>query len=133
MVIGISSGLLAYGFGPQLLSIYITDSAEAISYGVLRMSVICVSYFLCGLMDTTTGALRGMGASLVPMVISVLGVCGIRLGWIFTIFQLPQFHTPLWLYISYPVSWIFTFAAQLTAFILVYRRRARTDQVLQKI
>jgi len=127
LVLGISTGLLAYGFAPQLLSIYITDSAEAISYGIIRMSVICVTYFLCGLMDTTTGALRGMGASLVPMVISVLGVCGIRLGWIFTVFQLPQFHTPFWLFISYPVSWVFTFAAQLTAFILVYRKRVRTE------
>lgn len=127
LVLGTVTGLLAYGFAPQLLSIYITDSAEAISYGITRMSVICVTYFLCGLMDTTTGALRGMGASLVPMIISVLGVCGIRLGWIFTIFQLPQFHTPLWLFISYPVSWIFTFAAQLTAFIFVYRKRIRTE------
>ena len=128
LVLGTVTGLLAYGFAPQLLSIYITDSAEAISYGITRMSVICVTYFLCGLMDTTTGALRGMGASLVPMIISVLGVCGIRLGWIFTVFQLPQFHTPFWLFISYPVSWVFTFAAQLTAFILVYRKRVQTEQ-----
>lgn len=127
LVLGASTGLLAYGFAPQLLSIYITDSAEAISCGITRMSVICVTYFLCGLMDTTTGALRGMGASLVPMIISVLGVCGIRLGWIFTVFQLPQFHTPFWLFISYPVSWIFTFTAQLTAFVLVYRKRVRLD------
>lgn len=126
-VVGISTSMLAYSFAPQLLSIYITDSAEAISYGVLRMSVICFTYCLCGLMDTTTGALRGMGASVTPMVISVLGVCGVRMGWILTIFQLPQFHTPWWLYISYPISWSFTFAAQFVAFVLVYRKRVRTD------
>ena len=126
-VIGLSTSMLAYAFAPQLLSIYITDSAEAISYGVLRMSVVCFTYCLCGLMDTTTGALRGVGASLIPMVISILGICGIRLGWIFTIFQIPQFHTPWWLYVSYPVSWAVTFAAQIVAFILVYRKRIRTD------
>ena len=128
-VVGLSTSLLAYAFAPQLLSIYITDSAEAISYGVMRMSVVCLTYSLCGLMDTTTGALRGMGASTVPMIISVLGVCGVRMGWILTVFQLPQFHTPWWLYISYPVSWTFTFAAQLIAFILVYRTRIRKDSM----
>ena len=127
MVTGLSTSMLAYAFAPQLLSIYITDSAEAISYGVLRMSVVCFTYCLCGLMDTTTGALRGMGASLVPMVISILGVCGIRIGWIATIFQIPQFHTPWWLYISYPISWAITFAAQFIAFIHVYRRRKEAD------
>lgn len=128
-VVGLSVSMLAYAFAPQLLSIYITDSAEAISYGVLRMSIICFTYCLCGLMDTTTGALRGMGASSVPMIISILGVCGIRIGWICTIFQLPQFHTPWWLYISYPVSWIITFVAQLIAFILVFRQRRQADQI----
>ena len=126
-VVGISTSMLAYSFAPQLLSIYITDSAEAISYGVLRMSVVCFTYCLCGLMDTTTGVLRGMGASMTPMVISVLGVCGVRMGWILSVFQLPQFHTPWWLYISYPISWAFTFAAQFAAFVLVYRKRIRTD------
>ena len=126
VALGVVFCTLAYLFAPQLLSIYITDSPEAITYGVLRMSVICLTYFLCGLMETTTGALRGMGASMIPMVISVLGVCGVRLGWIFTVFQIPQFHTPLWLYISYPVSWAFTFGAQLFAFIKVYKERTQT-------
>ena len=127
-VVGLVTSILAYGFAPQLLSIYITDSPEAITYGVLRMSVVCLTYCLCGLMDTTTGALRGMGASLTPMMISVLGVCGVRIGWLMTIFQMPQFHSPKWLYISYPVSWAFTFVAHFIAFILVYRRRIETDK-----
>jgi len=121
-VAGLAAGILGYGFGPQLLSIYITDSAEAISYGVLRLSFVCLPYFLCGLMDVSTGALRGMGASLEPMIISVLGVCGLRIGWISTIFQIPAFHTPQCLFLSYPVSWVITFAAQMVAFRRVYRR-----------
>lgn len=109
-------------FSRQLLGIYITDSAQAIEYGVVRLMFVSGPYILCGLMDVSTGALRGMGAAVTPMLISVLGVCGIRLGWIYTIFQLPQFHTPECLYLSYTVSWLITFAAQLIAFNLVYRR-----------
>ncbi|MBQ8621483.1 MAG: MATE family efflux transporter [Oscillospiraceae bacterium] len=123
-VVGLCAGLLAYSFGPQLLSIYITDSAEAISYGMVRLGFICIPYFLCGLMDVSTGALRGMGSSIAPMVISVLGVCGIRIGWIATIFQMPQFHTPQCLYFSYTVSWLATFLIQMIAFLLVYRRHS---------
>ena len=124
-VLGLTSSVLMYSFAPQLLSIYITDSADAIASGVTRMSVVCLTYFLCGIMETTTGALRGMGASMTPMIISVLGVCGVRLGWIFTIFQISQFHTPWWLYISYPISWLATFACQLFAFQKLYRQRLR--------
>ena len=121
-VVGLAVGSLAYLFGPSLLSLYITDSQEAISYGMLRLSLISLTYFLCGLMDVSTGALRGLGESFIPMVISVLGVCGIRIGWIYTIFQLPQFHTPQCLYLSYPISWAITFLCQMFAFLLVYRK-----------
>ena len=124
-VVGFSLSLLIYGFGPQLLSIYITDSQEAIAYGMIRFTYASLPYFLCGLMDVSTGALRGMGASIAPMIISVLGVCGIRIGWILTIFQIPQFHTPQCLYISYPVSWTITFLCQLLAFWWVYKRHTQ--------
>ena len=80
-VAGVCGGLAANLLGPSLLSIYITDSAEAISYGMLRLAYVGIPYFICGLMDVSTGALRGMGAAVVPMIISVRGVCGIRIGW----------------------------------------------------
>lgn len=127
-VAGLVLGSLTYAFGPALLSIYITDSPEAISYGLIRMSYICLPYFVCGLMDVTTGALRGIGASFVPMLISILGVCGLRIVWIYTIFQVPEFHTPQCLFFSYLVSWLITFIAQLIAFFAVYRRQARAAQ-----
>ena len=131
VVVGLSLGSLAYFFGPQLLSIYITDSPEAISYGMIRMGFIALPYFLCGLMDVSTGALRGMGASLSPMIISVLGVCGLRIGWLATIFK--TYHTPQCLYLSYPVSWTITFLIQMAAFILVYRKQtAQLSQPLSK-
>ena len=123
VVVGLGLGSLAYAFGPKLLSIYITDSAEAISYGMIRMSFIALPYFLCGLMDVSTGALRGMGASLSPMIISVLGVCGLRIGWLATVFQ--TYHTPQCLYLSYPVSWTITFLIQMVAFIFIYRKHAK--------
>ena len=125
MAVGLGMGLLLYGFGESLLSIYITDSAEAIAWGLVRMKVICRFYFLCGLMDVSTGALRGLGASVSPMIISVLGVCGIRIGWIATIFQIPRFHTPESLYSSYIFSWSLTFLIQMYAFLKIYKKHTR--------
>lgn len=124
-VVGLGMGLLAYSLGPTLLSIYITDSPEAIAYGMVRLGYICLPYFICGLMDVTTGALRGLGASMAPMIISVLGVCGLRIGWVYTIFQIPQYHTPQCLYFSYLVSWAVTFIFQFIAFEFVFRRHSR--------
>lgn len=125
-VVGLTLGTLLYTFGPTLLSLYITDSPEAIASGMLRFSYVSLPYFIFGLMDVSTGALRGLGESLIPMVISVLGVCGIRICWIYTIFQIPRFHTPQALYTSYPISWIITCTCQMIAFFLVYRRKKQT-------
>ena len=127
-VTGLVLGLAMYAMGPQLLSIYITDSAQAIEYGLVRMSYICAVYFLCGMMDVSTGALRGMGASMVPMIISILGVCGIRLLWIGTVFQ--AYHTTDCLYLSYGVSWVVTFIAQFAAFWMVYNKQRKRAESL---
>ncbi len=124
-VLGIIAGGLMYLFAGQLLPIYITDSQEAIGYGMLRMRYVCLFYFALGLMDVTTGVLRGLGSSLVPMLISIMGVCVLRIGWIATIFQVPQYHTPECLFLSYPVSWTVTFICQIIACMVVYRNRQR--------
>lgn len=128
MAVGLVAGSVAYLLGPKLLAIYITDSPEAITFGLIRLGYICLPYFLCGLMDASTGALRGMGASIAPMLISVLGVCGFRIGWIYSVFAQPQYHTPQCLYISYAISWALTFAAQMIAFAIVYRRHVKRLQ-----
>lgn len=125
VVVGLSLGSLVWCFGSRLLSIYITDSPEAISYGLIRMGYICLPYFLCGMMDVSTGALRGLGSSFVPMLISVLGVCGLRIGWIMTIFRIPRFHTPQCLFLSYSISWAVTFLCQMVAFLIVFREYTR--------
>lgn len=122
IVIGLSSGLLFFAFAKPLLSIYITDSAEAINYGLQRMTVFTLTYFLCGLMEVTTGCIRGFGVSLAPMIITVLGVCGIRITWVNTIFKIPEFHTLTSLYSSFPISWTITFLAQLVVLLMVIRK-----------
>lgn len=122
-VVGIVVGGITYLLSPSLLSIYITDSSEAIGYGVLRLGFVALPYFLLGLLDVSTGVLRGLGSSLSPMVISVLGVCFFRVAWIYTIFQIPQYHTPSWLFVSYPISWVLTFLAQFAACLLIYRKQ----------
>lgn len=124
--VGLLTGALAYGFARPLLSIYITDSAEAIGYGILRMTYVCLPYFLCGIMDVMTGVIRGMGSSVATMVISILGVCGFRISWIYTVFQIPEFHTLTSLYVSYPISWLATFVVQVAGyFVLCHRRKVR--------
>ena len=126
--VGLVFGGGAFLLGKPLLSIYITDSAEAIGYGLIRLRYIALPYLVCGIMDVTTGALRGLGASFAPMAICVAGVCGIRLLWIFTVFRTPQYHTPQVLYLSYIISWTVTFAAELTVFLLLLRRKKRAAQ-----
>lgn len=121
-VVGLVLGILSVVFGKQLLSIYITDSTLAIKYGMKRMMIVSLSYFLCGIMDTTTGSIRGMGYSIVTMFITIIGACGLRILWIYTIFQIPGFHTPQVLFLSYPISWTLTFIAEIIAFSIIYKK-----------
>lgn len=124
-VVGIALASVIYIFKVPLLSLYIKDSPQAIHDGIIKLQYVCLPYFLCGLMEVTSGALRGMGRSFTSMVISVLGVCGIRIGWILTVFA--AHHTPQMLLISYPISWIITAAVQLFVFLRVFKR-VSTDQ-----
>ncbi len=124
-VVGGVCGSAFYLLGRPLLSIFISDSAKAIEYGMVRLMFICLPYFVCGLMDVTTGAIRGLGVSVIPMIITILGVCGLRIGWIYTVFQIPTYHTLPCLYFSYIVSWVVTFLVELIAFFIIYRRKIR--------
>ena len=122
---GLTLGLLAHSADRQLLSIYITDDAEAIRYGMIRVAYICIPYFLCGLMDVSTGLIRGLGSSLLPMLITVVGVCGIRIAWIYTVFRIPKYHTLQNLYFSYTISWALTFLTELIVFLIILKKRSR--------
>lgn len=121
-IAGLLFGSLMCAFAPQLLSLYITDSQEAIQIGVARMFVDILPYFIFGLQDVLTGALRGIGASFTSMILTVLGICGVRVLWIYTVFQIPRFHNQTMLYVSYPLSWFVTLIVQLAAFLIVFGR-----------
>ena len=122
-------GGLTTVFPKQLLGIYITDSAEAISYGVIRMQIFGFTYFIAGLMEITTGTLRGMGKSVLPMIVSILGVCGFRIAWIFTLFAIPKFHTFTWLFLSYPISWTIVLLTQGTLTLIEYKKLKKASSV----
>lgn len=123
--VGLCLGTAAYAFSPWLLRIYITDSPQAISYAIVRMAYLCLPYFILGMMDVTTGVLRGLGSALVPTLIYVLGICGVRILWIYTVFQIPQYHTPECLYLSYGISWLVTLLGQYAAYRGALRERMK--------
>ena len=112
-------GVGAYVFGTQLLGIYTSDK-EVIRCGLEILSITTVPYFLCGIMDLIPGALRGMGHSAVPMVLSVIGTVGTRVLWIYVFF--PHHRSLYFLFISYPGSWIATIIMQAVCFWFVRKK-----------
>ncbi len=115
-------GIGVYVFGSQILRIY-TAETDVIQCGLEILSITTVPYFLCGIMDLIPGALRGMGHSAVPMVLSVIGTVGTRIVWIYMFF--PRNRSLHFLFISYPGSWIITIAMQAVCFWFVRRRICR--------
>lgn len=118
-VIGVVLGGLGYLFGRQLLHIYASDPA-VIEYGFSRLGYVCLPYFLCGLMDVFVGSLRGLGYSIMPMLVSVTGACGLRILWIYTVFQVS--HTLPTLYTSYPVTWTVTATVHFICYLFVIKK-----------
>ena len=121
-VIGVSMGLLFLLLGPQLIGLY-NSEPKVIEYGLIRMNLIMPTYFLCGLMDVMVGQLRGVGYSVMPMVVSLTGACLLRIVWIMTVFTWD--HTLTTLYLSYPVSWGVTFAIHFACYWLFARKKVR--------
>lgn len=121
-VVGLVMGRGFVFFGHQLLGIYSSDP-EVIQYGINRMQVVCGTYLLCGIMDVLVGSMRGMGYSFVPMIVSLVGACGLRILWIFTVFQ---WHRSLFvLYLSYPITWILTALAHTVCWYKIIHKRER--------
>ena len=115
-------GVGAYVFGSQLLRIY-TSQSDVIRCGLEILSIATVPYFLCGIMDLFPGALRGMGYSAVPMVLSVIGTVGTRIIWIYGFF--PHHRSLYFLFISYPGSWLITIVMQGICFWFVRKKCRR--------
>jgi len=120
VIIGLGSGLLVYAFGAPLMSLYNSDP-EVISNGLIRMGIILPTYFLCGMMDVMVGQLRGIGYSIMPMIVSLAGACGLRIIWIMTVFAANP-TLPV-LYYSYPISWGVTFAIHLASYLIASRKK----------
>ena len=112
IVIGAILGGLFLLFRNQLVGIF-SSSPDVVAAGVRRFWVIMTTYYLCGMMDGLSNSIRGIGHSLTPVITSLCGACLYRIIWIFTIFQIPQFHNVYCIYITYPISWILTFIANL--------------------
>jgi len=122
--IGLILGVGAYLLGRPLLSIYSSDPA-VIDFGIERLLCVCSIYFLCGIMDVFVGSLRGMGYSLAPMIVSIVGVCGIRIMWIYTIFEMNR--SLFTLYLSYPISWTITALFHCGSYLFLYRHLKRKN------
>ena len=123
--VGFGLGVIAKLLEPQLLGLY-TNKPEEIAYGMVRMNIICLTYFTCGMMDVMVGMLRGIGRSLIPTIDSILCVCGFRIVWIFTYFAAYKATGAAAedclriLYISYPISWVMAFLVHLFCFIVFF-------------
>ena len=124
IVVGVLMGTGVYLAGGTLLKLYSPDP-EVIQYGMLRLSYICTTYALCGMMDVMVGSLRGMGYSIMPMLVSLTGACLFRVVWIYSVFR--SYHTLECLYYSYPISWGLTFAVHLVCFLIVYKKVLRRN------
>lgn len=122
---GIIMGGGFYLLGEPLTKIYTKDQAE-INVALLRLNYLCLPYFLCGIMDVMVGLLRGIGYSIVPMIVSIIGVCGFRIGWIYLIFykitNFTNYQDLKYLYISYPISWLITFLVHFACFQILYHK-----------
>ncbi|MDE7415162.1 MAG: MATE family efflux transporter [Lachnospiraceae bacterium] len=127
IITGAVLGNLAVFFGETLLGIY-SPSAEVIAAGMRRVRIICSVYALCGVMDVLVGALRGIGYSIIPMIVSLVGACGLRLLWIATVFQIPEYHSLSTVYISYPITWTITLTVHAITFALAARKVLKSSQ-----
>ena len=123
------SGVMITLLSKPFLSIYLPGDTEAIAYGTLRLWCICAPYFICAIPEVLVGSIRGMGVSLVPMIVSLVGICVFRIVWIETVFA--AFHDNITvLFISYPITWTITAAAHFVTYLVVKKRLAERYSIL---
>ncbi|MCQ2596754.1 MAG: MATE family efflux transporter [Treponema sp.] len=122
IVEGLVLGNIVVHFSPVLLSLY-TRNPEVIAEGVIRIRMVCTLYCLCGMMDCMANMIRGLGHSLLPMIVTIFGACGLRLLWIFTGFRfVEKFHSMNSLLATYPVSWFATWSTLVVCFVIIYKK-----------
>lgn len=118
-VIGLIMGFSMYGAGRKLLAFY-TSNPSDIEYGMMRLKVVLLFYFSCGQMEAFVGVIRGLGYSLTPTIVSLIGACGLRIVWLATAFGM--YHDMYVLFASYPVSWIVTTIAHMICYFIVMKK-----------
>ncbi len=124
-VVGGVLSLLGYIFRGQIVGLF-SDVPEVITIGAERMQLIMPFYITCSLQDVVAGQIRGLGKSTGPMLVSLLGTCGVRLLWIFVF--LPMNRTLMYLFIAYPLSWGVTFIAQAILYTVLKRNLIKKQQ-----
>ena len=127
---GLILGMSAMIFGEKLLYIY-TNNPEVVAAGMKRLRVITTTYYLCGMMDVMVGILRGLGYSIMPMIVSLVGACGLRLVWIATVFQIPEYHKITTVYVAYPITWTITFLAHIITYLIVSKKLNLSGKLLK--
>ncbi len=135
-ITGAILGTCSFTFREQLLSIYVHEEDKAVealvmNTGITRMGIISTTYLLCGVMDVMGGIVRGMGKSLLPTAVSILGSCLLRIAWIFTVCPLFPDSIEV-LYIAYPITWIITALGHLVCCIWSYRSVKRERDMALK-
>ena len=124
IVVGLTFSGTIMIFRYPILGLY-TSSLPVVEYAIARLKIDCLPHFLCGMMEIMAGGVRGLGYSVLPMVVTLMGACAFRLLWVATIFQIPAFHTFQMLYVSYPISWALTLLVHTVCFIWAFRRLKR--------
>ncbi len=118
MVVGVAITQLELLFGEELIMLYISPDAEnRDAVMTITMDIITLllnTFFLCGILDVLSGSLRGIGYSFSPMLVNIIGICGVRILWIFVFFPSEAFNTPTGLMMSYPISWSLSIVAMAT-------------------
>ena len=122
-IVGIIIGAGCYATGPELLSIFARSDEEVIKYGMIRLLYMGVPYFLCGTMEVMSGTLRGLGASMTSMIVSLIGACVFRVVWIATVFR--AVGTLESIYISFPISWFLTTLAAYVCYRIIFAKTKR--------
>ena len=119
-------------FGPYILSVFSTDST-VIDFGMVRLKLFAVTYITNSFLDVTTCQMRGLGKSVIPMIVTLAGVCGLRVVWVFTVFR--HFRTLFMLYFSYPVSWLVTGTVLIIMYAITFRKiyKRSTDNEASRI
>ncbi len=103
-----------------IMSLY-TNSSDVVSFALIRFFIMTPGYIIGGFMDVSTCSLRGLGCSMPPMIVTVLGVCVLRVAWIYTVFE--QVGTLESIYISYPISWVITFGVNTVLYFVLSRKK----------